>query len=121
MRSTHLVPGFALAAALAACSGGEPAPANGDTRAPAAGTHACGAELSKEYFAEPVKTLSSDEFEGRAPGSPGGEMTVGYIKAQHERIGREPGGDGGTFCRAVPMIETTAHESTVLHVEVAGQ
>src|SRR5690606_1225384 len=110
---------LAVATALAAC-GGEPA--TGDTTPASAGAagHAFSPELSKDDFAEMVKTLASDEFEGRAPGSPGGEMTVEYIKAQFERIGLEPGGDDGTFFQTVPMVETTADESTVLRMDVAG-
>ncbi len=68
-----------------------------------------------------VRTLSSDEFEGRAPGSPGGEKTVQYIRAQYERIGLQPGGDDGTFYQTVPMVETTADPSTVLRLNVAGK
>ena len=125
MRPTHLVLSLAVATALAACSG-EPAsaPATGDTAAPAAtgaSGHAFSPELSKDDFAEMVKTLSSDEFEGRAPGAPGGEKTVEYIKAQYERIGLEPGGDDGSFFQTVPMVETTADESTVLRLDVAGK
>ncbi len=119
MRPTHLVLSLAVATALAAC-GGEPA--NGDTQAKAAASsHVFSPELSRDDFAEMVKTLASDEFEGRAPGSPGGEMTVEYIKAQYERIGLEPGGDDGTFFQTVPMVETTADESTLLRLDVAGK
>ncbi|HEY4528930.1 MAG TPA: M28 family metallopeptidase [Luteimonas sp.] len=126
MRPTHLVLSLAVATALAACSGepaDAPAPA-GDTPAQDAANasgHSFSPELSKDDFAEMVKTLASDEFEGRAPGSPGGEKTVEYIKAQFERIGLEPGGDDGTFFQTVPMVETTADESTVLRLDVAGE
>jgi Zn-dependent M28 family amino/carboxypeptidase len=68
-----------------------------------------------------VKTLASDEFEGRAPGSPGEDKTVEYIRAQYERIGLQPGGDNGTWFQTVPMVETTADEATVLKVDVAGK
>ncbi|MEN1941927.1 M28 family metallopeptidase [Luteimonas sp. MJ246] len=123
MRPTHLVLSLAVATALAACGNGEPATAAPTGGAPAAeaSTHGFSPDLSKDDFAEMVKTLSSDEFQGRAPGSPGGEMTVEYIKAQYERIGLAPGGDDGSFFQTVPMVETTADESTVLHMEVAGE
>src|SRR5690554_3881013 len=121
MRPTHLVLSLAVTAVLAACSG-EPAdaPANGGTGAATASSHDFSPELDKNDFAEMVRTMSSDEFEGRAPGSTGGEMTVEYIKAQYERIGLEPGGDDGTFFQTVPMVETIADESTVLRMDVAG-
>jgi Zn-dependent M28 family amino/carboxypeptidase len=120
MRSTHLVLSFAVAAALAAC-GGDPAPADGKAATADASAHTFNPELDKADFAELVRTLSSDEFEGRAPGAPGGEMTVEYIKAQYERLGLEPGGDDGSFFQTVPMVETVADESTVLRMEVAGK
>jgi len=120
MRSTHLVLSLAVAAALAAC-GGDRQDAGAAAPDAAGSAHAFSPDISKDDFAELVKTLVSDEFEGRAPGSPGGEMTVEYIKAQFERIGLEPGGDDGTFFQTVPMVETTADESTVLRLDVAGQ
>ncbi|MBB1473109.1 MULTISPECIES: M28 family metallopeptidase [unclassified Luteimonas] len=123
MRTRPLVLCLAIAAALAACDRA-PAPAAGTgaaVPATAAATHAFSGELSKDDFAEMVKTMASDAFEGRAPGSPGGEMTVEYIKAQYERIGLEPGGDNGSFFQTVPMVETTADESTVLRMDVAGK
>src|SRR5690606_10631532 len=65
-----------------------------------------------------VEVLASDQFEGRAPGSPGGEKTVAFIKDQFERIGLQPGFDGSWY-QTVPMVETTADESTVLTLQPA--
>jgi Zn-dependent M28 family amino/carboxypeptidase len=67
-----------------------------------------------------VRTLASDEFEGRAPGSRGEELTVEYIRAQYERIGLQPGGEDGSWYQTVPMVETTADESTVLKIRTEG-
>ena len=61
-------------------------------------------------FAEHVKTLSSDAFEGRGPGTPGEEKSVQYIKSQFARIGLKPGNNGDWF-QTVPMVETTADPS----------
>jgi len=69
---------------------------------------------------ELVNTLASDEFEGRAPGSPGEDKSVHYIKAQYERIGLQPGAPDGSYFQTVPMLETTADESTVLHISGNG-
>ncbi|MBB5878156.1 M28 family metallopeptidase [Xanthomonas sp. 3498] len=40
-----------------------------------------------------VKTLASDAYEGRAPGSAGEEKTVAYLSAQFQAAGLQPGGD----------------------------
>ena len=53
-----------------------------------------------------VKTLSSDAFEGRAPGTPGGVKTEDYIAAQMAAIGLAPAGEGGTYFQTVPMRES---------------
>src|SRR5690606_27951049 len=99
--------------------------AAGDTAAPAnaapAGDHAFKPAIDADDLRVMVSTLASDEFEGRAPGSAGEEKTVAYIQAQYERIGLEPGGDNGTFFQTVPMVETTADESTVLRLDSNGQ
>jgi Zn-dependent M28 family amino/carboxypeptidase len=116
---------LAAALALAACDRQAPAPeANApapapDTTAPA-GTHVSSGTIAAEDFVELVKTLASDEFEGRGPGTPGEDKTVEYIKAQFERIGLKPGNNGDWF-QTVPMVETTADESTTLRIDVNGK
>ena len=71
-------------------------------------------------FAEHVKTLSSDAFEGRGPGTPGEDKSVEYIKAQLQRIGLKPGNNGDWF-QTVPMVETTADPNTTLTLTVDGK
>ena len=44
-----------------------------------------------------VKVLSSDEFEGRAPGSKGEQLTVAYLIDQFKKIGLKPGNTDGTY------------------------
>ena len=43
----------------------------------------------KEYMAH-INTLASDEFEGRAPSTPGGEKTVAYLESHFRSLGLEP-------------------------------
>lgn len=40
-----------------------------------------------------VRILSSDEFEGRSPGTAGADKTVSYIIEEFRKAGLEPGGD----------------------------
>src|SRR3954470_10063279 len=50
-----------------------------------------------------IKTLSSDEFEGRAPGSHGEELSVAYISKEFQKLGLAPGNPDGTYTQAVPL------------------
>jgi hypothetical protein len=58
--------------------------------------------------------LSSDEFEGRAPGTHGEEKTVNYIAEAFKKVGLEPGNTDGTFTQAVPLIGITANSDMTL-------
>jgi Zn-dependent M28 family amino/carboxypeptidase len=50
-----------------------------------------------------IKTLSSDEFEGRAPGSKGEELSIKYIEEQFRGVGLKPGNPDGTYLQEVPL------------------
>ena len=50
-----------------------------------------------------IKVLASDEFEGRAPGSKGEELSVKYITDQFKKIGLTPGNPDGTYTQEVPL------------------
>ena len=85
----------------------------------AAGSHAFDAAIIAGDFAEHVQQLSSDAFAGRAPGTPGEDKTIEYIKAQFARIGLQPG-NGSDWFQTVPMVETTADASSSLKLDIAG-
>jgi Zn-dependent M28 family amino/carboxypeptidase len=122
--SRPLLLGLVALTALSACKKPDSAPAPAASTpsvpAPAApeAPHAFSPQITAEDFAELVKTLSSDAFEGRAPGSPGEDRTVAYIAAQMQRIGLKPG-NGDSWTQQVPMVETTADPSTTLTVTEA--
>ncbi|HEV3409787.1 MAG TPA: M28 family peptidase, partial [Chthoniobacterales bacterium] len=50
-----------------------------------------------------IKVLASDEFEGRAPGSKGEELTVKYITEQFKALGLKPGNPNGSYTQEVPL------------------
>src|SRR5881275_48635 len=50
-----------------------------------------------------IKVLASDEFEGRAPGSKGEELSVKYIIDQFKKSGLQPGNPDGTYTQEVPL------------------
>lgn len=51
--------------------------------------------LTREFLRTHTRALSDDSFEGRLPGTPGGEKAVGYIIAQMKALGLEPAGVDG--------------------------
>ncbi|MEM9704927.1 MAG: M28 family metallopeptidase [Pseudomonadota bacterium] len=53
-----------------------------------------------------LETLASDDFEGRAPATSGGERTRDYLINEAKRIGLKPGvGEG--YEQTVPLVEVT--------------
>jgi Zn-dependent M28 family amino/carboxypeptidase len=50
-----------------------------------------------------IKILSSDEFEGRAPGSKGEELSIKYISDQFKAIALKPGNPDGSYFQEVPL------------------
>ncbi|HVS53441.1 MAG TPA: M28 family peptidase [Opitutaceae bacterium] len=55
-----------------------------------------------------TKILSSDEFEGRAPGSAGEEKTIDYLVAEFKKLGLAPGNPDGTYIQNVPLVGITS-------------
>jgi Zn-dependent M28 family amino/carboxypeptidase len=53
---------------------------------------------------EHIRFLSSDAFEGRAPGTPGEEKSVAYLQQEFVKLGLQPGNPDGTFIQNVPMV-----------------
>src|SRR6266480_5113828 len=54
-----------------------------------------------------TKVLSSDEFEGRGPGTKGEELTVSYLIDQFKKLGVKPGNSDGTYVQKVPLVGIT--------------
>ncbi len=63
--------------------------------------------INEEVYRAHVAQLASDEFEGRAPGSPGERKTVEYLEKQFLALGLQPV-DGASFRQQVPLVEITA-------------
>ena len=70
-------------------------------------------ELSLATLQEVTKELSSDAYEGRAPGTAGEEKTVAYIIKKYEEAGLTPG-NNGKWTQDVPLVEITAKNATPL-------
>jgi Zn-dependent M28 family amino/carboxypeptidase len=54
-----------------------------------------------------IKVLASDEYEGRAPGSKGEELSVKYIYEQFKALALQPGNPNGTYIQEVPLAGIT--------------
>jgi len=75
--------------------------------------------ITEEGFVNTVKTLSSDEFQGRMPFTEGETKTINYIKEQFLEIGLKPG-NGDSFFQEVPLVEITSTPNQELVFEGKG-
>lgn len=71
--------------------------------------------FSEQKLKSTIKYLSDDGFEGRAPGSRGGELAAKYIANQMELTGIKPG-NNGSFFQPVSLVAVKADPNTVLNV-----
>ncbi len=104
------MPFFGLLAVVAAftlaCSTSAPPNAGNAPSAPA-DTKAALESIKSDELMGHIKTLASDAFEGRAPGTPGEEMTVNYLTGQFQKLGLKPGNPDGTYIQKVPLAGYT--------------
>jgi Zn-dependent M28 family amino/carboxypeptidase len=68
-----------------------------------------------------IKVLASDEYEGRAPGSPGEDKTVAYLTGQFKQMGLAPGNPDGTYTQKVPLVGIQAKNTQPLTVTKGAQ
>jgi Zn-dependent M28 family amino/carboxypeptidase len=67
-----------------------------------------------------VKVIASDAYQGRAPGTEGETKTIDYLVGRFRTLGLQPGGPGGQWTQAVPMIHNIAGTPSTLKVDVGG-
>lgn len=72
-------------------------------------------QISRETLQRVTQQLSSDEFQGRAPGTEGETRTVELIAREFERAGLQPGNNGSWF-QDVPLVEITARGNPELRI-----
>ncbi len=73
-------------------------------------------KIDQQKILEHIKVLSSDEYEGRAPGTKGEELSVKYIEDRFKQLNLKPGNPDGTFVQKVPLVGITGAESRPLTV-----
>lgn len=59
--------------------------------------------ISKQRLREDVRTLSSDEFQGRGPGQAGDARTIEYLAKNFAAAGLRAGGRDGSWFQEVPL------------------
>ncbi len=97
-----------LVAGVAACSRQDAAPEQSPQPQPA--SQSPQVALSAMPKIDPnavlahVKVLSSDEYEGRAPGTKGEDLSVKYIQDQFKKLNLKPGNPDGTYVQKVPLV-----------------
>ena len=61
--------------------------------------------VSADRLVAHTRFLADDLFEGRAPGSRGGDLAARYIATQFALLGLEPAAGDGTYFQPVPIVE----------------
>jgi Zn-dependent M28 family amino/carboxypeptidase len=107
---TFLLPLLALALPAAALS--QPAdPASPASYAP----------VDPQRLSEWTRALSSDQMQGRAPGTEGETRTIAWLIAQFQALGLQPGGENGSWTQTVPLIRTNVSDRNNFTIASHGE
>ena len=87
---------------------------------PATSVPAKGA-IDPQRLSDITRTLSSDEFEGRAPGTVGETKAIAYLVEQFKAAGLEPAGPDDSYVQVVPLVRTQVPADASMSVTVAGK
>jgi Zn-dependent M28 family amino/carboxypeptidase len=77
--------------------------------------------IDPQRLSDITRTLSSDEFEGRAPGTPGEAKAIAYLVEQFKAAGLEPAGPHDSYVQVVPLVRTQVPADASMSVTVAGK
>lgn len=73
--------------------------------------------ISADSLLSEIKTLSSDDFEGRKPGSPGEQKAIAFVQEQFQQAGLKPGNPDGTWLQNVPLAGITSKNTAEIVVK----
>ena len=60
--------------------------------------------------------LASDEFEGRAPATPGEDKTINYLRDEFQSLGIGPG-NGDSYFQSVAVTELTTSSNAFIYMQ----
>lgn len=69
--------------------------------------------ITEVSYTQSVKTLASDEFGGRAPGTEGEELTVNFLVDAFKSLGLSPV-NGDSYTQAVPLVSVEVSNNPML-------
>src|SRR5688572_32221704 len=117
MKKTFL----ALAVAAASCSAPNDSAPSASTPSAQSATPSQMPDVDATAILERIKVLAADEYEGRAPGTKGEELTVKYLVEESKKLGLQPGNPDGTYVQKVPLVGITGAETQPLTLTKGGQ
>ncbi len=109
----------ALAAGALALAGCEGMPAPGDASAALDIPEVEPGQIAQSTMKDVTRTLASDAFEGRAPGSAGEEKTIAFLTERFKAAGLKPG-NGDSWVQEVPLVEITGKDFAPLAITGKG-
>jgi len=110
-QTTRLALIMTTTACLAAC----------DTSTPDANDTDTIAKVSTVDLGRRIEKLSSDEFQGRAPSTPGGQAASQYIADEMKSAGLSPAGENGTYFQSVDLTAMTVLPSSTMNISSNGE
>jgi hypothetical protein len=75
------------------------------------------APITPDRILQHMRTLASDEFEGRGPGSAGEAKTIEYLVHQFRTIGLQAGNADGTYLQRVPISKIRSQGEVSFHAK----
>lgn len=83
-------------------------------------TPAPSTDIDETGFRDAVQVLTSNDFEGRRPGTAAEDKTVAYLVERFKKLGLKPA-MGDSYLQAVPLVEITAAADASLSVGARAQ
>ncbi|WP_394147903.1 M28 family metallopeptidase [Shewanella atlantica] len=106
---------LSLLALLSACSQHPSQTIKSEIEPQADSTEITQVSFDETQFREDIKTLSSDEFEGRAPTTRGEKLTLDHLTQAFKAMGLT-GANQGEYLQAVPMVSYTASDAQAVNL-----